>query len=461
VTWIVSSLRAAFPQFNIPFLISTIFSLVGLTFGPGILGESDSLAITKQLLLSYLTGFGISTLVGLLVFPVTSRSVFLEASSGYLELCHVLLEEERNMLRLMYSSVKTKASTSTLSQKASVVQALGMKAISSMSHLTEELSFAKNEIAIGRHSAAELQSILLQLQALLIPLLGLSKIGQLDQLAVRLDVTDSQSLKLQMLSLCCFDKTLSSLEKAVRQFPKILGVPELTFRTRAKKEDHGSGNNSRKRSSAHSVEPGHSSLSTSLKGREQNFRTYRLDTIRRFIASNDTNSNTPPDSTITSENFGNLSDIHFTSSKQLQQHLYVQHLLFAVTAAAQNLEKATGSNIMSTTSSKRRLLLPLFSSPINIVKRVLRSKGDTHNSMAETVDEPRYDYQGHPEHLLPTNFIQELGDNLRAVFRSLTSDSSKFGFRVTAATFSIGILAFLEQTQHFFVEFRLVWAMVM
>lgn len=36
-----------------------------------------------------------------------------------------------------------------------------------------------------------------------------------------------------------------------------------------------------------------------------------------------------------------------------------------------------------------------------------------------------------------------------------------FGFRVACATMSIAILAFLQDTQVFFIEQRLVWAMIM
>jgi hypothetical protein len=452
--WVVSSLRAALPQLNIPFLISTIFSLVGLTFGSEILAQSDSFAITKQLILSYLTGFGISTFVGLFVFPITSRSVFLEGSFAYLELCHSLLKEERDMLRLMYSSVEIEANVSRLSAKISTVQSLSLNAISTVSHLTEELSFARNEIAIGQHSIVDLQSILLHLQALLIPLLGLSKIVQLDLLAVQLDATDLQTPKLRMLSLCCFDRTLGILENALRHTSDILGSTDLPFRAKWKEGDNESGDSSRNRSNARHIDPVYSGLATGLQEREQKFETYRLTSLRELRIGNDTSSTTQLDGTATSTQLGNLvGDKNFTSSAQLQQHLYIQHLLLAVTVAAHNLEKFAESKIQSITSSKWQLNLPLVLSPFVIFKSVLRSRGET--------QEPNFDYQGHPEHLPPTNSIQKLGDTLRAVLRTLTSDSSKFGFRVTAATFSIGVLAFLEQTQRFFVEFRLVWAMVM
>ena len=66
-----------------------------------------------------------------------------------------------------------------------------------------------------------------------------------------------------------------------------------------------------------------------------------------------------------------------------------------------------------------------------------------------------------PEHLLPTNAWQRFGNSFRKVGGVLGSVESAFGFRVACATFSIGIVAFLADTRTFFLEQRLVWAMIM
>ena len=66
-----------------------------------------------------------------------------------------------------------------------------------------------------------------------------------------------------------------------------------------------------------------------------------------------------------------------------------------------------------------------------------------------------------PEHLPPTNSWQRFGNVLRGFSRFLRSPESAYGFRVGCATLSIGIVAYLRNTQQFFVEQRLVWAMIM
>ncbi|KAK9427557.1 hypothetical protein V1505DRAFT_403823, partial [Lipomyces doorenjongii] len=66
-----------------------------------------------------------------------------------------------------------------------------------------------------------------------------------------------------------------------------------------------------------------------------------------------------------------------------------------------------------------------------------------------------------PEHLPPTNSWQRLGDVVRNFSHFFASPELIFGFRVACATMCIAIVAFLENTQRFFVEQRLVWAMIM
>jgi hypothetical protein len=82
-----------------------------------------------------------------------------------------------------------------------------------------------------------------------------------------------------------------------------------------------------------------------------------------------------------------------------------------------------------------------------------------------------------PEHLPATTAWEKFGDRIRTIPHLLRSTESAFGLRaackcvrfsilkislltVIGATMTIGIVAFLEQTQQFFIEQRLVWAMI-
>lgn len=66
-----------------------------------------------------------------------------------------------------------------------------------------------------------------------------------------------------------------------------------------------------------------------------------------------------------------------------------------------------------------------------------------------------------PEHLPAANAWERTGNGVRIISGFLKSPESAYGFRVACATMSIGIVAYLRETQSFFVTQRLVWAMIM
>jgi uncharacterized membrane protein YccC len=133
--------------------------------------------------------------------------------------------------------------------------------------------------------------------------------------------------------------------------------------------------------------------------------------------------------------------------------------------------KYADEKIESGKLSKTRLILPGFNRTRKWLMSVFdaddgsredgNGMGDVDQS-AQTVDmgqsfRPRKD----PEHLPPTNFAQKMGDLLRGFPGFFRSSQSAFGFRVAVATMSIAIIGFLHDTQTFFVQNRLLWAMIM
>ena len=66
-----------------------------------------------------------------------------------------------------------------------------------------------------------------------------------------------------------------------------------------------------------------------------------------------------------------------------------------------------------------------------------------------------------PDHLPPTNRWQVFGKSLRKTCGILGSPESAYGLRVALATLSISIIAFLENTQIWYLKQRIVWAVVM
>lgn len=77
-------MRARFPALQIPVIMYAIFTNISFTFGHLFTSIEQGEALIKQILTAFLTAFGLSTGVNLLVFPVTSRTVVLKEFEGYL-----------------------------------------------------------------------------------------------------------------------------------------------------------------------------------------------------------------------------------------------------------------------------------------------------------------------------------------------------------------------------------------
>jgi uncharacterized membrane protein YccC len=149
----------------------------------------------------------------------------------------------------------------------------------------------------------------------------------------------------------------------------------------------------------------------------------------------------------------------------------IEFLLHSASRAILDLVKFADEKVESGKLSKTRLILPGFKR----MKKWLMSIGDADDGSREDgngigdIDQsahnvdmgqsfrPRKD----PEHLPPTNFAQRMGDSLRGFPGFFRSPESAFGFRVAVATMSIAIIGFLHDTQTFFVQNRLLWAMIM
>lgn len=65
-----------------------------------------------------------------------------------------------------------------------------------------------------------------------------------------------------------------------------------------------------------------------------------------------------------------------------------------------------------------------------------------------------------PEHLPPRNTYEKFGTYLRTLYYFIGSENSALGLWAACATMTIAILAFLKNTHIFFINQRVVWAIV-
>ncbi len=159
---------------------------------------------------------------------------------------------------------------------------------------------------------------------------------------------------------------------------------------------------------------------------------------------------------------------HRRDQQQLYLILYLEHLLYSTGIAVSNLIKFADGKIEDGTMKKNRLIVPgkrrLRKWILNIGREDTTVDTESPDSM-ENGNNTIYLGSGFspkkdPEHLPPATAWQHFGNYLREIPHFLGSNESTFGLRVACATLSIGIVGFLKDTQTFFVEQRLVWAMI-
>lgn len=147
----------------------------------------------------------------------------------------------------------------------------------------------------------------------------------------------------------------------------------------------------------------------------------------------------------------------------------MEFLLWSSGRAVLDLVKFADTKVEAGTMKKKRLITPGTKRITKWVPAALSTEDssadhspDTSESTVVTIQVgDAYQKSKDPEHLPPTSAWQRFGNAIRAISHILGSQESAFGFRVACATLSIGIVAFLRDTQDFFIQQRLVWAMIM
>lgn len=308
--------------------------------------------------------------------------------------------------------------TQDLEDQLKKVRGSSMNLISSMSALREELSYANEEIAFGIYSYDDLKGLLHQLEGLMVPLLGLFKISTFEALSQQ---TNKHVKNIESAVYLSFKSTLAELDYGLRCTELLLNSNSYYSSPISIPED------------LNRQEITNESDEKSRMG---------IEFVRQLLASN---TFTKDDKDVEDKS---EDDPIFDVVEGAEQYLYILYLLQSASKAAQELSGYVKSQLSSNSTRRAHLIFPELANFPFIGALFNRSP----NNPSVLQD---------PEHLPPRNKVEIFGNLLRRTLSSLGSDSSKFGLRVLVATMSIGIMGFLENTQHFFVRYRILWVVVM
>ncbi|OBT82678.1 hypothetical protein VE02_09333 [Pseudogymnoascus sp. 03VT05] len=506
--YLVNALRAKIPALRFPAIMYSIFTNVAFTFGPTFQTIEQGEAVIRQLLIAFLAAFAISTGVSLFIIPVSSRAVVQKGQAGYIQAVRVVLKAQTAYIQSLESSdmfattetvtdlkrgdrKKGKNQDKSKSSPAETTQARDLKsAIGALTGLHGKLygdmPFAKREYAWGKLDAKDLDEIFTLFRGILIPLIGMSTITDIfERIAERRGWVEPHENSFDRAeSWEHLDEASKSEEKKVwNEVMKALHEPfavavaamdegmehaglvlEILPKPKKKKEGDVEENGTDPR-------PGDLEFTSFLNQKVVDFHSKRGETLKAWARQKglskdqfDNAKSAPGDS----NNLTPDEDQHRRDQQQLYLMLYMEHLLYSTGVAILNFVKFADKKVEDGTIKNNRLIVP----GRGRIKKWIMGLGhedatvdseypdSTESGMNNIYMGSGFNKRKDPEHLPPQTAWQHFGNALRTIPRFLGSPESAFGFRVACATLTVGIVAFLKDTQLFFIKQRLVWAMI-
>lgn len=505
--WVVNTLRAKVPALQFPAIMYSIFTNVAFTYGPLFSTIAAGENIVRELLLGFLTAFGIATAVHLFIIPMSSRTVVFKEQVGYLSLVRGTIKATTAYIQSLESSdmfasdkddaaqggsdgeKKTKGKQGHPAQNPQAAALKGSIAALTGLHgkLHGDIPFAKRETAWGKLDAKDLDELFSLFRAILIPLIGMGTITDIfERIAERRGwikgARKSQYDKMEAWEHCPDEdkmqekrlwndimKTLhepfSIVTQAMDEGLEHAGLAlELLPKPKKKKgEDVEAAQNTK-------IKAGHPEFAKYLDQNIKDFYGKRGETLKAWarekgLSEEEFNSaeNLPED----------MDDLtpdaakHRRDQQQLYLILYMEHLLYSTGSAILDLVRYADTKVESGAMKSKHFIFPgkrrLKKWFLSIGSEDAAADHESPDSLEAGSNNiymgSGYNPKKDPEHLAPTTAWQRFGDAIRTIPRFLGSVESTFGFRVACATMTIGIVAFLENTYQFFIEQRLVWAM--
>ncbi|KAK3296349.1 uncharacterized protein B0H64DRAFT_442667 [Chaetomium fimeti] len=493
--WIVNVIRAKLPAFNLPVITYSILVNVSATFGPMIPTTAAAQAFVQQLMTAMLTALALALCVNLLVFPVSSRLVIFKELAGGIGLLRSLISLQKKYLASLKPDATFDAAMQTevflgkgdgtahkkedepkLSKEAEAAKALeetGAKMRELAGKMHADLPFAKRDIAWGKLNAKDISELVKLFRNVYVPVLGMNTIidifkrfserpdwdsaeGAPDEKEVEKHVWNEVMKQVQEP----FDILSEAVDQGLLHAALCLELVPRPKKKPSKPGKSGSSSSDIDLEAGQEPKPGDSGFALVLDAKVQAFYSRKGELLKKWVQERGINLD--EESTDPS---------HFRSERdqvQLYIILYMENLMHAAGEAVQDLVDFADEKVENGTMSKKRFIAPTIHRLHKWFKAVFSNEDSSPDQTPDVMETGAnlvnfgnaYNRKKDPEHLPPETAWEHFGNGLRKLTKFFGSEESAFGFRVACATMTIGVIAFLENTQRFFMEQRLVWAMI-
>jgi hypothetical protein len=494
--YIVNTLKAKFPQLAFPAILYSIQVNVAATSGFLFTTPAQCEAFIQRLLESFLTGFGIATGVSLFILPVTCRKVVGKEMTGYIGLLKGAIAAHKGYIHSLEGSdmfgqtyipeaedgddkerkPKVKPEVAAVRKLTGALQELHGK-------LTADLAFAKREIAYGKLTPDDFEAMFKHLRSILMPMLGLGSVMDLFERAAEINHWDGEDVsehdhELREKAVAEWNELFAFVHEPFDHIMQVMdeGLTHIMLRMQfAKPPKKKKGQNQDDaEAKGDTVRPGDKNFAEYMEKQADIFYNAKEPTLRHWVESKGIKLSADyfscPDQ-IDDETLRRLPSI--TTRKRDQRQLYiVLYVIFLLNSVSRSiLEFVKFADEHDQATAKKKVINPGGRRLKKWIKSIFKTQDSNHDDETTIAGFDRnnttvymgeaYKSKKDPEHLPPKNAWEKIGNGIRACAGFFRSSESAFGFRAACATMSIGIIAFLHDTQTFFVEQRLVWAMIM
>ncbi|KAK9492055.1 hypothetical protein V1508DRAFT_419947 [Lipomyces doorenjongii] len=502
---ISNAFRFKRPQLQVPVIMYSIFANVSGTTAPLLPTMAVSIAFVKKLLEAFLSGFAIATVVNIFVFPVSSRLVIFKEFTGYIGALQGVIDAQKGFLQSMESKEMMRFEDGDKGQCVSKTEQAAKALKGSLAGLTAlhgklhgDLTFAKREFAFGKLSADDISDIFDLFRKIFVPLLGLGSVvdifervaesrGWCDvnasidedsgnpEIVERREVREAEQAewnKIMKTMHAPFESMSAAMNEGLLHASYAL---ELT----RKPKDMNVQQDAEMEETIVDLEtrgkvrkPGDAKFGEYLGEKVRYFKEQRKANLKKWCELKGVDFPEDGEEPLerTRSKLQRSEDLtgNDRTRRQLYLILYLGFLLWSTGCAVLDLVKYADSKVESD-HMKRKMQVPGKKRLRKWLVSCLSIEDTTVDHLPEQSEGgglsialgQSFLKRKDPEHLPPTNSWQRLGDGVRNFLRFFASPELIFGFRVACATMCIAIVAFLENTQRFFVQQRLVWAMIM
>lgn len=476
-----------------PMVAFSIFTSVTITRGGTFTTVDEGLSFITRLIKGFMLGFAIATGVSLFILPITSRGNVFQDIKGYVSQIDAVLQAQISFvqrsstagiwtgdygfLHRMRTSQSARedrrgGNNESLESKKQHLQSSLTKLNALHGKLQSDLFYSKYEFAWGKLSAGDLNEITGLLRNILLPLSGMAMLPEIQEMVVENEGTQNNSREIievteETTKRSEMQKVVETLEKRLANSTELMHVglqyALLVFElvtSKQLKERNGHSGAHDEESKGDFLDPLQQDFTTRFKHALNQYYSCRRDlpdalaSLEPFTEKNDDISST---------------DGVLASDPDVRQEffliVYMGHLQDDLLNATFELIKYANSKLADGTMKRSRLIFPKQKSirhwlSLNAGKKEPDRRQSSHINQSSTPQDHDSNKFPNPETLPPTNVWEKASTILRSISHLIRSEESIFGFRVAAASFCVGIVAFLHQTQEFFIHQRGIWAMI-